>query len=857
MSAQNPPRRGVLAALLGTLAFSAIAGILVTAMVTPAVAVSSVVAQSGIGIFNNLPTYIEIGTLPQQNRIFANDGKKKVQIATVFDQNREEVTWDEVSDWAKDAAVDGEDRRFYEHGGVDPTGVARAVVVALSHSGSRQGASTIAQQLVKNILIQQALQLTDPDPKIQAKKIADGVQAAQAVTLDRKLKEMKLAISLEKRYTKKEILLAYLNISNFGGNTYGIQAAAERYYGISAKNLSIEQAASLVAIVQKPGARAPINASGYTQNTDRRNVILSAMHKAGDITQAQLDHALAIPVNAKTVHLNTPKNGCIAAEKYSKWFCDYVTKLVPTLTSLGATVDQRKIAWQRGGYDVYTSLDLGLQTRAQALIWNYVPKHSPIIKIGGATTSVEMGTGRIITMAVNKNFNDSAKGGGNTSTAVNYATDYPYGGSGGFQGGSTYKAFTLIDWLENGHGLNEVVNGNARTVDQASFTDTCPDAPFYGPYPFHNDENESGPRTVMTATARSVNGAFISMAQQLDLCDIKKVAESLGVHTASQFKHADGSISNEPATNPSSVLGTNNVSPLTMAAAYAGIGDHGLFCEPTAIDKLVGPTGKTIAGQPRVCNQAVPKAIADAARFALEGPLSTAGTGGASNPHDGTAVFGKTGTTNDSLQTWTVGGSSKIATAVWVGNYRGKVPTRAITISGMQAAVLRHALWSNIMRSIDKVYPGKATFAAPDPTLMAGNGKQLQNVVGDTIEEATSVLEALGFKVAVAAAIPSSYPAGSVAKMNPAAGAILSPNYEITLYPSDQSLIKMPSEVGNDFATAQSDLSNLGFQNVIQGCKQIQPGDHNRGKIVSTEPAAGIAIKVTRPITLNVGQLHC
>ncbi|MCU1549800.1 MAG: hypothetical protein JWR36_360, partial [Glaciihabitans sp.] len=423
----------MLSAALGVVAFSAIAGLLITAMVTPAVAVSSVVAQSGIGIFNSLPTFIKIGKLPQQNTIYANEGKKKVPIAYVFSQNREEVTWDQVSQYAKDAAVDGEDRRFYEHGGVDPTGVVRALVVSAT-GGSRQGASTIAQQLVKNILIQQALQIKDP------KKSQAAVEAAQAGTIDRKLKEMKLAISLEKKYTKNEILLAYLNIAAFGGTTYGIQAAAERYYGVSAKDLNIEQAASLIAIVQKPSARAPLSASGYVQNQKRRDVILTAMHSAGDITLAQRDAAIKTPVDKTTVHLSSPKNGCIAASKYAKWFCDYVTKLVPTLTSLGSTVSQRNAAWETGGYKIYTSLNLSAQAKAQNISWQYAPKYTPVLKLGEATTSVEVGTGRILTMAENKNFNDTGKGGGNTSTAVNFNTNYEFGGSQGFQGGSTYKA---------------------------------------------------------------------------------------------------------------------------------------------------------------------------------------------------------------------------------------------------------------------------------------------------------------------------------------------------------------------------------------------------------------------------------
>src|SRR3978361_1159050 len=164
MSAQIPPRGRVLSAVLGLIAFSAIAAVLVTASVTPMIAVSSVTAQSAIGIFNNLPTYISIGKLPGPNTIYAKSAGKDVPVATIFDENRQQVTWDKISDNAKYAAVDGEDRRFYTHGGVDVTGIVRAALSGLgANSGSQQGASTIAQQLVKNLQIQTALQ--DPDPK--------------------------------------------------------------------------------------------------------------------------------------------------------------------------------------------------------------------------------------------------------------------------------------------------------------------------------------------------------------------------------------------------------------------------------------------------------------------------------------------------------------------------------------------------------------------------------------------------------------------------------------------------------------------------------------------------------------------
>jgi membrane peptidoglycan carboxypeptidase len=344
--------------------FSVIAGILVTVMVTPALAVTGVTASNGIGIFDSLPEFIEIGTQPQRNEIYATNGTnpdgtvKYDMIAQVYSQNRQEVQWDGVSQFLKDATVAGEDRRFYEHGGVDLQGVIRAAIGNVS-GGDTSGASTLSMQLVKNIYIQEALLL--PNKEDQDK----GIAAAQAGSFDRKIKEMKLAIGLEKKYTKDEILLAYLNIAGFGGNNYGIQSAAQRYYGVNAADVTLAQAASLIAIVQEPGARGLDSPDNYEANKSRRDVILRNMFVEGMVTQAQLDEALAVPVDPTTVVLTPYTNGCIAANPYATYFCDYVTTLIPTLDSLGSTAAARQANWKTGGYKLYTTLDLRVNLVAQ------------------------------------------------------------------------------------------------------------------------------------------------------------------------------------------------------------------------------------------------------------------------------------------------------------------------------------------------------------------------------------------------------------------------------------------------------------------------------------------------------------
>ena len=872
MSAQNPPRRGVLAALLGTVAFSVIAGILVAAMVTPAVAVSSVAVKSGVGIFNDLPTYITVGKLPGQNSIWANSGGQQVKIATLYAENRNEVSWSKVANTVKNAAVDGEDRRFYTHGGIDPTGVVRALAVS-AFGGSVQGASTITQQLVKNLLIQKALQITvTPTGKMTAvqaaaKQTAEqraGIKAAQAQSLDRKLKEMKLAISLEKKYTKKQILLEYLNIAPFGGTTYGIEAAAERYYSTTADKLTVAQAASLMAIVQEPSTRAPLNAAGYAANTQRRNVILQAELVAGDLTTAQYDEAKKTPVDATTVKLALPNNGCTAAYASAKYFCAYINSkaMIGQLTALGATPAERRANWTLGGYEIHTTLDLGLQDSAQATMSKWVPKSLTNFPLGGAADSVEVGTGRILVMAQNTDFIETAAAASSSATAVNYSVDGKYGGSAyGFQGGSTYKAFTLMNWLQSGHGLNESVTATPQLIPQADFKASCePSGHDNGSTtPYRNDEGEGGTWTVLRGTARSVNGVFMSMGRQLDQCKTQSIAEAFGVHTGdgSPLKH-----------NPSAILGTNAVAPLTMAAAYAGIAGGGNFCQPIAVDYVMDPSHKKLPGQPQSCTQAIDPAVAAAAGVALQGVFNSNGTASAAKPHDKIPILGKTGTTDASAQTWTVGASTKVATAVWIGDWKDNASSTRRTRSGVRGCVdgyvatLRNCVFRDTQAAINAQYGGGA-FPTAEALYLNGTAKALPDYTGQSINSATAQLTALGYSVTVGSAVASAQPQGSVASTSPGAGTLVSKGASITLNPSDGSLATVvPDEKDKSYSAASADLQSAGL-NPVEKCAQGNPGNGNGGgggggvggaigKVTSTSPVAGTSVAKGSTVTVNV-----
>ena len=487
--------------------------------------------------------------------------------------------------------------------------------------------------------------------------------------------------------------------------------------------MSLPQAASLIAIVQTPDALNLSDPANYPKNLARRNLILDNMLELKKITKAQHDEAIATPIESY-VNPQMPSNGCLYASD-AKFFCDYVQRKVEDLAALGATPAERDANWRRGGYEMYTSIDLNQQDVAQQQVSERAPATETRFSLGAAAVAVEPGTGRILVMAQNKGYNNTPLA-TPAETSVNFSTDKQYGGSTGFQTGSTYKIFTLTKWLQAGHTLRESVNGSERKIPASQFR--CDGVAGAGPaFDVGNDTpGEGGNQTVLSATARSVNGAFASMAQKLDLCEIRDVAESMGVH------RADGG---ELDVFPSSILGTNQIAPLTMASAIATIAANGVYCAPTAVDRIVDSFGKELGGQTAQCNQALEPNIAATAAYTLESVFSN-GTATAARAGDDIAIMGKTGTTDGSYQNWLIGSTTKVAIAVWVGNIEGnpakKTSTnpggeqslRRITVARTNGANIKFAVFKGMLQAFNGTdeYAGAESFPAPDPALVSGKG---------------------------------------------------------------------------------------------------------------------------------------
>lgn len=838
----------MLKALGGLVGFSVIAGVLVTAMVTPALAVTSNAAGGAITVFDDLPDYLTIDAQSQQNIVYGTRGGQPVPIATIYNQNRQEVTADQISPYLKHAAVDGEDRRFFDHGGVDVPSVLRAAIGNVTHHGITSGGSTLDMQLVKNILVQQALQIHDP------KKQKAAYAAAIDDSLQRKLKEMKLAIGLDKRYTKNQILVAYLNITGFGGNTYGVQSAAQQYFSTDAAHVTVAQAASLVAIVQQPNLQNLGDPKLYPANKVRRDQILTDMYAEKHITKAQFDEAIKTPI-ADEVKLTAPSEGCLYALD-AQFACDYVELLVPTLPQFGANAKERLANFSRGGYKLYTSIDLDQQDAAQKAVSASAPATETRFNLGAAADAVESGTGRIIVMAQNKEFNNT-QGAKPTETGINFSTDRAFGGSSGFATGSTYKIFTLTDWLQKGHGLYDSVNGTVRSFPQSSFT-ACGTHPFVGTYTPKNDSpGEGGSMSVISATSASVNAAFVGMAQKLDLCDIRDDAKAMGVHRANGKELED---------LPPTILGTNEIAPLTMAAAIATIGANGTYCEPTILDKIVGPDGKDLGGQPKACQTAaIDPTIAATVAFALATVMKS-GTGAQGAPRDGVPIVGKTGTTDGSYQNWLIASTTKMALAVWVGNIQGNPAKstktnpqgdqslRQITIAGTNGYNAKFNIFRTTMKSLNSnpAYKGGA-FPTADPKLLRGTAVSVPNVAGQQVAQATKVLNSLQFDVTVGGSEPSGLPAGQVVRTDPEAGTTASLGASITVFTSDGSLATtMPTVVGLSRSDAVSALVSSGFAKSNVTYRWVPSSPNVICVVTASTPKGGDATGKDATVSLTV-----
>jgi membrane peptidoglycan carboxypeptidase len=765
---------------------SVVAGALLAGLFVPAVAAAGGATRGSITWFNDLKAVPPATQLSQQSVLLAKDG---TLIARFYNENRSEVPLSKISRNMQNAIIAIEDARFRDHGGVDPIGLVRAAASDYLGNGTEvQGASTLTQQYIKNLYLEQAVYAGDKTAQ----------EAAVARDANRKILEIRAAIDLEKTLTKDEILERYLNIAYFGNNAYGVEAAAELYFSVSAAKLSVVQAALLAGIVQSPDTYDPFRHK--TNSLARRNTVLSRMHELGMLKDADYRKAVTTKITLKR---KNQQSGCIAAIQGLGFFCQYVRNLIASGTesfsALGSTRAERINALDRGGLRITTSVDLKVQAAAQKAIAQYV-KIGDRSKAGTAAVTVEPGTGHVLAMAENKTYSPKAS---SSSTEINYAVDSSLGGSTGFQTGSTFKAFTLATWLKEGKALNDVIDSDVGTLDNPDFTE-CNGRRLHGRGDLYKPQNseptEGGKMRVLDATANSVNTAFVAMSQQLELCQIAATAKSLGVHMAAprDYNCSQTSLVDIPQCIKAMTLGPFSISPLTMATAYATFAADGTYCPAFPVVSIKKSDGKTVPVKAPPCKQdAIDPDIAHGVTYALKRVI-TNGTATDVNGMIKAPVAGKTGTTDNSVDTWFVGYTHARATAVWVGDNPTvasgtlrKSLNRLHVIGGHDyggqsifGATIAAPIWAKIMQV---AVPGSDTSDWPDPPsdMLGSSGSDVPDVTGKSISDAIGILSGAGFSPRVGSAVDSNVPAGQVASTSPGSGATANQGATVTIHPSN------------------------------------------------------------------------
>ncbi|MGF1427879.1 transglycosylase domain-containing protein [Kitasatospora sp. LaBMicrA B282] len=635
------------------LGVSILSGVLVAGIALPAVGAIGLGAKDSVQGFDNIPDDFKTPTLSQASYILDSKGN---QIAKVYagDRDRTILTQDQMSPLSREAQVDIEDARFFQHGAIDPKGVLRAIGKNASSGGDAEGASTLTQQYVKNVFVEEA-----GDDKT-------AVAAATQKSLGRKIKELKYAIQLEKDLTKDQILTNYLNITFFNHQAYGIEAAAERYFGKADKDLDVAQAALLAGMVQNPSAYDPLAHPKAAQN--RRDTVINKMLQYKHITPDQAKAALA---SGLELNYQPPQNGCITAGNGMAFFCDYVQKVVENDPAFGASAAARNKLWSQGGLRITTTIDPAMQAAAYTAVTKKVYVSDPV---SAAMTMVKPGTGEILAMAQTRPYGlDAAQ----HQTVVNLNVDSSMDGGSGFQPGSTFKAIVAAAALDGGTAqLNTPFPspGSMPYPDMSTCTGTWKNIAHDN---VSNDDpvHEVGPFMMPEAMARSINTYFVSLEQSVGLCAVTQMANKLGIKN-----QADG----HPLQQVGSMtLGTQLVSPLQMAGVYATFAARGLHCDPVAIKSVTGIDGKPINVPQANCQQVMQQSTADGVNTLLKGVTEKSGTGSQLGLSDGRQIYGKTGTTDKRKAAWFDGYTPDLAGVVWLGGPESSVPMNGdITIGG-------------------------------------------------------------------------------------------------------------------------------------------------------------------------------
>lgn len=761
----SPKRVGNVAySLVMFVVVSVLSGVLIAGLFVPVAGMAGVSSKAAASELDKIPASLETPIPPLRSRVLMANG---ALLAHFFDENRIYVTLDKIAPVMRQAQIAIEDHRFYEHGALDLRGTLRAFVRNTSGEGNTQGGSSITQQYVKMVLVESC----------QGDEAC--VKQATAVTVERKIRELRYAIALEKRFTKDQILERYLNIAYYGEGAYGVEAAARHYYNKHASELILPEATMLAGLVQNPDANNPM--TNKAAALERRDVVVNRMLELKIITAAQARSAKDKGFDRGNV--KRTRNGCVGTR--FPFLCDYVYRTLLTMPSLGKTAKERGDRVKRGGLTIQTMIDPKTQARAQKAVNRVIGPKDPLIS---TMNMIQPGTGLIVAMAQSRPVMGSKKG----QTWWNLAVDPDMGGIQGYQAGSTFKAYTAAAALERGIPISKKFNAK-RTMDFSGrrFQSCQGSVPVYGKWKVSNSTGHNGMMNMAKGAAWSVNTYFVQLELATGMCRVTKMAKRVGVKLGTRGIDLVDFYN----TKPSFTLGSVEVSPLSMAEAYATFAARGIHCNPIIIKSVITRTGKKLEVPDGNCQRVMSKDVADGVSKLLRGVMSS-GTGIRARTSDGRPQAGKTGTIDSNEAVWFIGYTPEITGAAMIsidntkkpfikskkakrlgqfrrGGVKGyTVPSTGVWLEGSGSADAGRQIWKPVMEQYFKTIP-RAGFHNPPAKIERGKTVHVPMLFGLSVSAASKLLRKKGFTIENSY-VYSSRPRGSFVGWAPGSGARIS-----------------------------------------------------------------------------------
>jgi penicillin-binding protein 1A len=804
----------------------------------------------------NLPTLTKADLrfkLAESSRILAGDG---AVITTLHEaQNRTIVPLSAIPKHVRNAVVAIEDERFYEHDGVDVRAIIRAAMANITSGEVREGGSTITQQYVKNVII---------SPNETAER-----------TLKRKINEAALSRQLENELSKKQILWRYLNTVYFGAGAYGIQEAAQTFFGKSARDLKVQQGALLAGLIRSPQQYDPFDHPKVSR--ERRDIVLRKMAELGWVEETRLDKLLAKRLGVRSASS--------AARYPAAYFIDYVTRLIkwhPDFRFLGKTIEQREKQLFQGGLRIYTTVDLDMQQAAEQAVNSVLPNDSDP---HGSLVAIDPDTGWVKAMVggrdwfAQKKKDQYAKLNLAIQAEPNLGCIRPRGkkcdelraAGTGRQGGSAFKPFALAAAINDGISLAETFKAapclDIPGADAGKTWHVC-----------NYEESAFGQVSLLEGTISSINVVYAQLILKVGEAEVVDLAEDMGINT-------------ELEAVPSAVLGANAVNPLGMASAYGTLATGGVHNPPIAISKIEDARGRVVYRAQLEPQEVLNPVSAYLTTSALEQVIQR-GTGTAAQI--GRPAAGKTGTAQEYRDAWFVGYTPDLVASVWVGYPQGEIemktscagaegaciPTRIQVTGGSWPA----EIWQNFMSaalagapatSFDRPNTGIVTVTidsktgcvadqftpperrveasfqaglAPEETCrVKGDVARVTDVMGFPVDDAVRILEDDGFVVNIIEEETAQYPPNRVIAQNPAGGTRARTGTTVSITVSvpqgsgQGEETEVPDVLGQSRASAEQELSDAGFgvRVVYEKESDKDRARKRRGRVWKQDPAAG------------------